>query len=175
MSETNPPFSVRVNAAARYYAFQEDSKGLDWIEALQKVETEKSFGIPEVLVLLDPKHYKQLGATDPRGERTFAPAPKSAKCRSLEVWGYECPIQDSRIHVDHMFPQSKGGATHLHNAMYLCGEHNMSKHTDIHLILWEIIPVQNEWVIKSIKHLLGFATRLTSEKLYFPTSQVKRL
>ena len=175
MSETNPPYNVRVHSAGRYYAFQEEVKRLGWIEVIQAVESEKSFGIPEVLVLLDPKYYQELGAVDPRGERFFAPATQSAKCRAKEVWGYECPFQDSRIHVDHMFPQSKGGSTHLQNAMYLCGEHNMSKHTDIHLILWEMIPLQNEWITKSIKHLLSSATRLTSEKLYFPTHQVAKL
>lgn len=175
MSEINPPFPVRINSAGRYYSFHEEVKNLDWIELLLKVESEKSYGIPEVLVLLHPKFYSEIGATDPRGERTFAPATSSAKCRAKEVWGYECPFQDARIHVDHMFPQSKGGSTHLTNAMYLCDEHNMSKHTDIHLILWEKIPSQNDWVTKSINHLLGFASRHTTEKLYFPTSQVTKL
>jgi hypothetical protein len=175
MSETNPPYSIRIKSAGRYYAFQEAVRDLHWIETLQKIESEKSFGIPEILVLLDPKYYQELGATDPRGERTFAPATQSAKCRAMEVWGYVCPFQNSRIHVDHMFPQSKGGSTHLQNAMYLCEEHNMSKHTDIHLILWEKIPLQNDWVTQSIKHLLGYATRITNEKLYFPISQVARL
>ena len=175
MSETNPPFDVRVNSAGRYYTFQEEVKNLEWVDVLLKVESGKSYGIPEVLVLLDPKYYQELGASDPRGERTFAPATATAKCRAKEVWGYECPFQELKIHVDHMFPQSKGGSTHLQNAMYLCGEHNMSKHTDIHLILWEKIPLQNDWVTKSVTHLLGFASRLTNEKLYFPTLQVTKL
>ena len=175
MLETSPPFSLRVQSAGRYYNFLEEVKDLYWLEVLQKIEATDSCGIPEVLVLLDPRYHQELKATDPRGERNFAPAPPTAKCRAKEVWGYECPFQASRIHVDHMFPQSKGGSTHLQNAMYLCGEHNMSKHTDIHLIPWEKIPAQNEWVTKSIKHLIGYATRLTTEKLYFPAAQVARL
>ena len=175
MSGTNPPFDLRVKSAGRYYKFQEESRSLHWLELLQRVEADNSYGIPEVLVLLDPKYHQELRATDPRGERMFASASPAAKCRAKEVWGYECPFRDSRIHVDHMFPHSKGGSTHLQNAMYLCGEHNMSKHTDIHLMPWEKMPTQNDWVTQSIKHLLGFASRLTSEKLYFPTSQVVRL
>ena len=175
MSEIKPPFDLRVKSAGRYYDFQEETKNLDWLSVLQMVEANSSYGIPEVLVLLDPKYHPFLKATDPSGGRKFTPAISTAKCRAKEVWGYECPFQDSRIHVDHMFPQSKGGATHSQNAMYLCGEHNMSKHTDIHLILWETIPLQNDWVSISIKHLLGFASRLTNEKLYFPASQVSRL
>lgn len=175
MSETSPPYNIRIDSAGRYYAFQEEIKNLDWVEILLKVESDKSYGIPEVLVLLDPKYYQALGASDPRGERTFAPATSSAKCRAKEVWGYECPFQDSRIHVDHMFPQSKGGSTHLQNAMYLCGEHNMSKHTDIHLILWENMPLQNDWIKKSLTHLVGFASRVTTEKLFIPTSQTAKL
>lgn len=62
MSETNPPFNVRVNSAGRYYTFQEEVKNLEWVDVLLKVESGKSYGIPEVLVLLDPKYYQELGA-----------------------------------------------------------------------------------------------------------------
>ena len=152
MFETEIPFGLRVASAARYYSFLGKVKNLSWIDVLCEVESNNGFGIPEVLVLLEPKYYAQLKATDPRGDRAFAPAGKFAKCRSNDVWGYDCPFNDSRIHVDHMFPQSRGGLTHQQNSMYLCSEHNMSKHTDIHLIPWEQIPERNEWVTKSIKH-----------------------
>ena len=175
MFETEVPFGLRIASAARYYNFLAKVKNSSWIDVLCEVEAGSSFGIPEVLVLLEPRYYAQLSASDPRGERAFAPAGKSAKCRSKEVWGYECPFNDSRIHVDHMFPQSRGGSTHQQNAMYLCSEHNMSKHTDVHLILWEQMPERNEWVAKSIRHLLGFAARLTNEKLYMPSAQLVRL
>jgi len=175
MFETKLPLDLRIASAARYYDFLGKVKDLSWIDILSEVEANNVYGIPEVLVLLDPKYHDQLNATDPRGPRTFAPAGSSAKCRSNDVWGYACPFNESRIHVDHMFPQSRGGSTHQQNAMYLCSEHNMSKHTDIHLILWEQIPAKNEWVTKSIKHLLDFASRLTNEKLYMPSTQLSKL
>jgi hypothetical protein len=175
MSGTDSLFKFRVDSASRYYNYLEKTKNSNWIEIIKEVESSKHFGIPEVLVLLHPKFYFYLNAVDPRGANSFPPAVLSAKCRALEVWGYDCPIRDSAIHVDHMFPHSKGGSTHVQNAMYLCGEHNMSKHTDIHLILWERIPQQNDWVVKSVNHLLGFANRLTREKLYSPVSQLSRI
>ena len=175
MSETDLPFDLRVESAGRYYSFLEKVKDMRWVEILGEIESNHSYGIPEVLVLLEPRYFEELQALDPRGDKTFTPALRSAVCRSKEVWGYECPFKNSRIHVDHMFPRSKGGLTHAQNAMHLCHEHNLSKHTDIHLILWEQMPSRNQWIEKSLKYLLTQAARLTSEKLYLPLSQLSRI
>ena len=175
MSEIDLPFDLRIESAGRYYSFLEKVRDLSWIEVLHEINSNTSYGIPEVLVLLEPKYYEQLRAIDPRGERAFAPAIAGVKCRSKEVWGYECPFTDSSIHVDHMFPRSKGGSTDHHNAMYLCPEHNMSKHTDIHLILWETIPNHPGWIVRSMERLLNHALRLTKENLYLPSSQLSKI
>ena len=168
------PFAFRIESAARFYEHQVRTRDTPWIEILLEIESSSSFGVPEALVLLDPSHYQELNAPDPRGERSFPSVSNSFKCRSHEIWGYECPFIETSIHVDHMFPHSKGGSTHPQNAMHLCAEHNMSKHTDIHSIPWEKLHINNDWILLSLKHLIGYAQRITTEKLYFPEKQLKR-
>jgi hypothetical protein len=175
MSLIKIPIELRLESAARFYEYQVQKLDTPWHEILAEIETSNQFGIPEALVLLNPSFYKQLNATDPRGDRAFPSVPNSFTCRSTEVWGYKCSFQGGAIHVDHMFPHSKGGSTHPQNAMHLCAEHNMSKHTDIHLIPWENFPNNNSWIVNSVNHLLNFAQRVSSEKLYFPDKQLNRL
>jgi len=174
MSQINIPFSLRAESAARFYEYQVRTVEIPWHEILVEIESSNNFGIPEALVLLNPSFYSQLNATDPRGDRAFPSVSNSFKCRSEEVWGYKCPFTSGVIHVDHMFPHSKGGSTHSQNAMHLCAEHNMSKHTDIHMIPWEKFPSNNSWIVNSVKHLLNFAQRVSPEKLYFPEKQLNR-
>jgi len=71
--------------------------------------------------------------------------------------------------------QKKGGATHSQNAMHLCAEHNLIKHSDIHWIPWEKLPDNNEWIITSLKVLFNFAARNSSQKIYFPEKQVRKI
>lgn len=175
MLPTRIPFELRVEATLRFYKFQEKSNGMIWLEILNEIEENRDFGIPEILVLLNPKHYKALGAIDPRGERTFPKIPSGFPCRSSEIWGYECPFKSSNIHVDHMFPYSKGGVTHFQNAMHLCADHNLLKHSDIHWIPWENFTANNEWIIKSLKILLNYASRSTPAKIYFPERQASQI
>jgi hypothetical protein len=175
MSLTKIPLEFRLEATERFYKFQEKTNGMDWVEILNEIEKNPDFGIPETLVLLNPKHHKELGATDPRGDRTFPKTPSGFPCRSNEIWGYECPFKSPNIHVDHMFPYSKGGATHSQNAMHLCAEHNLIKHSDIHWIPWEKLPDNNEWIITSLKVLFNFAARNSSLKIYFPEKQVRKI
>jgi hypothetical protein len=163
-----------MESAHRYYTFLEKSAQKSWIDILLDIETSKNYGIPEVLTLLHPRYYQELNTKEPRGEREFNPARPQSRCRSLELWGYSCPFTNSVIHIDHMFPWAKGGATHYANAMYLCREHNMSKNTDIHVIPWESFPNTNEWIVNPLTILLQAAERLTQEKLYFPKAQTSR-
>lgn len=175
MLPTRIPITLRLESAARYYEYQVRKAEASWYEILIEIEASTQFGIPESLVLLNPSFYGQLNATDPRGERAFPSVANSFSCRSDEVWGYKCPFKSGVIHVDHMFPHSKGGSTHSQNAMHLCAEHNMSKHTDIHLIPWEKFAGNNDWIVNSIKHLFNSAQRLSKEKMYFPEKQLNRL
>jgi len=175
MLETNIPFSLRIESSARFYSYQVKTFQMPWPEILMEIESNDKFGIPETLVLLNPLFYKELNATDPRGERAFPSVSNSFECRSQEVWGYKCPFTSTVIHVDHMFPHSKGGSTHSQNAMHLCAEHNMSKHTDIHMIPWEKFAANNGWIINSVKHLLNFAQRISPDKLYLPEKQLNRI
>jgi hypothetical protein len=174
MSQINIPFALRIESASRFYEYQVRTSETPWIDILLEIESSSSYGVPEALVLLNPSHYSELKAPDPRGERGFPSVSNTFKCRSLEIWGYECPFTDASIHVDHMFPHSKGGSTHPQNAMHLCAEHNMSKHTDIHLIPWEKFHINNDWILSSVQHLLSYAQRTTTDKLYFPDKQLKR-
>jgi hypothetical protein len=59
--------------------------------------------------------------------------------------------------------------------MHLCSEHNLSKHTDIHLIPWEYFTKNNDWIVNSLKNLLNFASRITAEKLYLPEKQIAKI
>lgn len=175
MSKTRIPLDTRIASSEKYYIFSNRTKNSNWIDVLQEVESSTEFGIPEVLVLLDPKFYDTIRASDPRGKSSFHAAVSSARCRGNEVWGYPCPLTDSPIHVDHMFPRSKGGATHTQNAMYLCSEHNVTKHADIHFVLWENLPTQADWIRQSLESLINDAQHLTAEKLYLPKMQLLRL
>ena len=120
MSPIDIPFALRIESASRFYEHQVRTRNTPWIEILLEIESSSSFGVPETLVLLDPSHYRELNAPDPRGERGFPSVSNSFKCRSLEIWGYECPFIETSIHVDHMFQHSKGGSTHSQFAMHLC-------------------------------------------------------
>ena len=175
MSKTEVPYKLRIESAARFYDYQVKVSELHWIDVLQQVEGSNEYGVPEVLVLLNPKYYSEIGAIDQRGDRAFPSVSNLYKCRSKEVWGYDCPFENTAIHVDHMFPYSKGGVTHAQNAMHLCSEHNMSKHTDIHLIPWEYFTKNNDWILNSLRNLLNFASRTTSEKLYLPEKQIVKI
>jgi len=175
MSETEIPFKSRMSYAYRYFEFLAKSEGEHWIEKLAQVESAETFGIPEVLTLLLPDHYVELGIPDPRGPRSFAGTTIYSQCRSKEIWGYSCPFKGVKVHVDHLFPQSRGGLTHHTNAMHLCGFHNTSKFTDIHLIPWEKMPENNEWIVIVLNRMLEGAQRLTKEKLYLPIKQLSNL
>ncbi len=174
MLETDIPFAFRIDSASRYYEYLSRVENLHWIDILEEVDGNPGFGIPEALVLLHPRFYQEIGAKDPRGERSFPSAKTNSRCRSKDIWGYSCPVAEPNIHIDHMFPHSKGGSTHTLNAMYLCEEHNMSKHTDIHLVPWETLTLTNSWITNSLITLVNAASRTTSKKLYVPEKQLKK-
>lgn len=169
----------RLACAQRYFELfaQTDELDLNWIELIQMIDSRSDFGIPEALVLIHPKWYDRLNFADPRGKDSFTVAPIGARCRSLELWGYECPfvLTDRRVHVDHTFPRARGGVTHRDNAMYLCAEHNLSKSTDIHFIPWESISLNNSWLKTLLKNMMGAAERISSESIYFPEKQLSKI
>lgn len=137
----------RISCAERYYSALSELhfESIDeWTELLNKYLSDEKYGLPEILVLIHPDWYQTIKIPDPRGNRSFATAEMSAKCRSHEFYGYECPFVNAPIHIDHQFPYSKGGVTNHANAMYLCKEHNLSKSTDIHIIDWE--GMDKSWV-----------------------------
>jgi hypothetical protein len=175
MSEIELKFEKRLASAQRYYIFKNNSTNKNWIDIFFEIESSPTFGIPEVLVLLDPSYYSGLGSVDPRGGRTFPLAQKFSKCRSVEIWGYECPFQGKSVHIDHTFPHSKGGVTHFENAMYLCEEHNRAKSTDIHLIPWETMVKANSWIESALQILILSASRLSDKKLHLPEKQLNRI
>ena len=79
------------------------------------------------------------------------------KCRSMLLWGYECPFEDiNQLAADHCFPYSLGGPTLATNKIYLCKWHNQIKAGDIHIFPWELGEPQ--WLlpmIDRIKRLLS--------------------
>jgi hypothetical protein len=145
----NIDFKERISYASRYYGLFGSvnfESSHEWIDTLQRLNSDESSGLPEMLVLIHPKWYEQeiIKIADPRGNRSFPSAKTGVLCRSQEIYGYECNFKDQPIHIDHQFPYSKGGITNYENAMYLCAEHNLSKSTDIHLIDWR--SISTEWV-----------------------------
>jgi hypothetical protein len=175
MSEIDETLTKRIDSARRYFDFLAVTQESSWIEIYEMVDGNEGFGFPETLVLLEPRHYEELKVPDPRGPRSFAGTTIYSKCRSRDIWGYECPFGEQTIHVDHLFPQSRGGMTHQTNALYLCEVHNSAKFTDIHLIPWEKMVVQNEWVSLMLGKLIDAASRLHKKKLYFPNRQLSKL
>jgi hypothetical protein len=168
----------RFESSYRYLKFFEHSKTFTWLENFQAIEASEISGLPELLVLLHPKWYIELGInlqiSDPRGPKSFSTAPVKQECASEKYWGYKCPFENSAIHTDHIFPWSRGGATHFLNATYLCEEHNTMKFTDIHTMPWEIVFQDSNWVKISLEILISHAKNKTEEKLYFPDNQLNR-
>jgi hypothetical protein len=173
----NIDITPRLAAASRYHAFLSKHIESSWLDALEEVTSNADTGIPEVMVLLHPRWHKELGfeaANDPRGLNSFTSASSRARCRSKEIWGYDCPYVDDKIHVDHTFPFARGGASKNDNAMYLCREHNLSKSTDLHLVPWETF-VDRQWIVEALEQFLVMGRRLTNEELYLPKSSMRRL
>jgi len=169
-------FPERISYAERYYAalsslhFESDQ---EWSQLLNQFTAEDKCGLPEFLVLIHPKWYLPLKISDPRGNRSFPSAEKTAKCRSIEFYGYACPFGNSPIQIDHQFPYSKGGVTNHANAMYLCEEHNLSKSTDIHIIDWE--GMDKTWVSKLLETFTHEVGRRTQMKFQRFNKAIERL
>jgi hypothetical protein len=170
-------YSFRHASAFRYHDFLSRYNDCSWIDVLGAIETNIDAGMPEVLVLLHPKWHEELSfqaSSDPRGLGSFSPAGIRAQCRSHELWGYQCPYEGVKIHIDHTFPFARGGATKDDNAMYLCREHNLSKSTDIHSIPWEIFR-NKKWILDELKLFLTMGQRLTSTELYLPSKAMSNI
>lgn len=156
----------RISCAERYYGALSSlhfESIEEWIDLYQKFVTNETYGLPEILVLIHPAWYVSIEIPDPRGTRDFPSAEKTAKCRSIEFYGYACPFINPSIQIDHLFPWSKGGVTNHANAMYLCKEHNLSKSTDIHTIDWE--GMDRSWVIQLLQVFSHEIERKTQTKL----------
>ena len=158
----------RISCAERYYQALSTlhfESVEEWIDLYQKFVTNETYGLPEILVLIHPNwyEYETIKIPDPRGSRSFPAAEKSARCRSIEFYGYSCPFINPPIHIDHLFPFSKGGATNHANALYLCEEHNLSKSTDIHTIDWE--GMDRSWVMQLLEVFGHEIERKTQTKL----------
>ena len=170
-------FSLRINAASRYHYYLSRNSDSTWLDVLSSIEQDEEAGIPEVMVLLHPRWHTELGfqtASDPRGLDSFPSASPRAKCRADELWGYQCPYRDIKIHIDHTFPFARGGATKDDNAMHLCKEHNLSKSTDLHLVPWETF-VNKQWIIDGLRLFLIMGQRLTTSNLYLPKSAMQKI
>ena len=168
----------RFESSFRYLDYLEKAKNKDWIDAFHFLESMENFGLPEILALLNPKWYENLlilpKINDPRGATSFSSSPVKQPCASEKYWGYICPMTSEIIHTDHIFPWSRGGATHFQNATYLCDEHNKMKFTDIHTMPWEVVFEAKDWVRISLQLMIEQAKKITSEKLFFPETQFSR-
>lgn len=151
----------RISYASRYLQFDAATRDSTWLESVNSFNSSGDFKLPELMVLIHPRFMKALGLNAKLllgGD--FAPnATDGQKCRSEEVWGYECPFISSKIHIDHSFPRSRGGATHPMNAMYLCDNHNLMKSSDVHMYPWEKLELNLEWINATLEKI-----RLSEER-----------
>ncbi len=75
-----------------------------------------------------------------QGGRSFARVVGLTRCEAKVLWGYDCQLDGSEMHFDHLFPHSFGGPTVAGNRMTLCSLHNSAKGSDIHVFPWENQP-----------------------------------
>jgi hypothetical protein len=172
----NQVLKDRIEFASRYHRQLAKHLHSSWFDVYEEVLNSNDFGIAEALVLLHPHWYQEIGVnliSDPRGPNSFSGLKQNARCRSYELWGYECPYLESEIHIDHTFPFSRGGVTQAENAMYLCREHNLSKSTDLHMIPWEDFRGKN-WIKSSLEISIKSAQTRTKNVLYPIDSVLKR-
>ena len=170
-------FEGRINASFRYHTFWVKSLRLSWLDAYSEVISNSQYGIAELLTLIHPKWYEDLGISEkssPRVKSNFDTARTSALCRSNEIWGYDCPYSQTQIEIDHIFPYSRGGSTSNDNAMYLCKEHNRAKSNDVHLLPWEKF-IEVDWIRIQFDFFVNRGQTYSDEKIYFPKLHLKRV
>jgi len=151
----------RISYAIRYLQFDASTRDLTWLEAIESFNSNADFKLPELMVLIHPRFMKAMDLDTKLllGGDFIPNVTNGQKCRSKEVWGYECPYINSKIHVDHSFPRSRGGATHPMNAMYLCDNHNLMKSSDVHMYPWENLELNLEWIDATLEKI-----RLTEKR-----------
>jgi hypothetical protein len=163
----------RIAYAMRYLQFDALTKNTNWGEAANLFLDSESNSLPELMVLIHPRFINRLNLSSSQlfGPDKFNPATHNVKCRSQELWGYECPFIESKIHIDHSFPRSRGGATHTLNAMYLCEEHNLPKSSDIHLYPWDSLASKLIWVDPIIEKMSFAEKRISGVEIHFPKTR----
>ena len=166
---TNSLIEKRIAFAIRYLRFDAETREMTWLEASNLFNSINSYSLPELMVLIHPRFLNDLNLKDKAilGGDFVSYTSSGQKCRSLDLWGYACPFQNSKIHIDHSFPRSRGGATHPQNAMYLCEEHNLPKSSDVHIYPWEELPSNIEWVDLILERLVHAQLRATGDKIHF--------
>lgn len=165
----------RIEYAFRYLKFDSEVKNFCWFETVEAFNSSEFHKLPELMVLIHPRYLRgyNLDIKDILGPDSFTPAGSGVKCRSKEIWGYECPFLEAKIHIDHSFPRSRGGATNSKNAMYLCEEHNLPKSSDIHLFPWENLPGKLDWVNPILEILSQAELRKSQSVVHFSKAKKK--
>lgn len=173
---SNSIIEDRIGYALRYLRFDALTKHANWGEAAKLFMQSEQNCLPELMVLIHPRFFDRLRLVPAQllGPDKFNPARHEVKCRSHELWGYECPFNEAKIHIDHSFPRSRGGATHPLNAMYLCEEHNLPKSSDIHFYPWDLLPLKLSWVDPMIEKLNHAEERLSGNRAHISKDR-KRL
>ena len=172
---TKSKIEKRIEYAIRYLTFDADTRDLTWGEVATQLNNCEFFNLPELMVLIHPRFMQEFGLHPKNilgGDFTAGTA-TGQKCRSIDLWGYECPFTSAKIHIDHSFPRSRGGATHPLNAMYLCQEHNLPKSSDIHMYGWEDLPAKIDWVNQILEKMIHANMRVSGEKIHF--SKLKKI
>lgn len=163
----------RIEYALRYLRFDALTRAENWGNVAGLFLKNENCSLPELMVLIHPRHLSRFGlaSTQVFGPDSFNAAKHEVACRSIEIWGYACPFTDAKIHIDHSFPRSRGGATHSLNAMYLCEEHNLPKSSDIHLFPWETLSSKLSWVEPIIDKMSHAEKRISGFDFHLPKNR----
>ena len=95
--------------------------------------------LPSALALI---HHRVVPITEQRwrtlrGPRfDFVYRASYQRCMADQVWGYNCPLTDETLELDHAWPYSLGGRSVSDNAVWLCSYHNRAKSFDVHCYHW---------------------------------------
>ena len=142
----------RIKCAKQYIiCLSEIRSDEDWLNTYKSYE-HGNLCLPAALALAHPNHFIDAPhAAIIRGAMRFGERDSAdwCGCQSKLIWGYECPLEDTSLEADHLFPYAAGGPTVSENRIWLCSYHNGTKSNDIHMYPWE--QKEPNWVGNRLK------------------------
>lgn len=150
-------FLDRIERARQYMIYLSKIRSdKDWISGYKNYK-DGHLCLSEALSLVHPSHFFDAPhAAIIRGVARFGER-ESAEwcgCQAKAIWGYDCPLKDTKLEADHLFPYAAGGPTVSENRIWLCSYHNKVKSNDIHMYPWE--QQEPKWVGSRLKVIASY-------------------